>query len=489
MAMASWRPLVIAVVAAALLACTGTQRPDELATSSRDAASTGGGDRTSGTATDGATGADGATADGAAPSPTAGADGSGTGTTAAGPGGGSAGDSGVPAGGGDDGPPDAGIFAAEHDRIGITGTSIEICAHAALQLGAVFSATADDFMPYWDMVNEAGGIDGRQVHFTFTDDQYTPQGGVQAAQQCKDRDAFLMVGGIGFDTAPAVRQFAEQNDMLYLSSFATESDIGRYQRSFTFVPSIERLGLVAGQYAAAANPGARFAVVWRNSPNWQGGRDQFRAAVEAAGGTVVADVAVEKDQGDYTNAILTLKRSGADVVLGWVNVLEFAQLETQAAIQNYFPQWVVAGFNLVTDTVGHDIAGSRGPAAIGVWVTPPFPADPGADYQAEIDRMRATYQQYRPQSAGSLTDTHWQFWLFSAGLHQLLLDCGPDCTRDRLAGMLLDGYQQPATAVSCPVDFRRGGGRLGGFSVDIYRAVTDGDGARWSSDVRCAEGF
>lgn len=468
------------MLAALLLAtaCSGTRRP-ELATAGpeRPAAAEEG---------DGAGGGDTeATVPGEQPTdpdgtPVAG----GTGSGGAGSGSGSPGGGTTPGAGA----PTANLFSPATDRIGITDRSIDICSHAALQLGSVFNATAADFTPYWDQVNANGGVYGRQVRFTFTDDQYTPQGGTQAAQQCKANGAFLMVGGIGFDTAPAVRQFAEQNEMLYLSSFATEADIGRYRRSFSFVPSIERLGLIAGQYAAKQNPGKRFAVVWRNSPNWQGGRDQFRAAVEAAGGKVVADLPVEKDQGDYTNTILSLKRSGAEVVLGWVNILEFAQLETQAVIQGYRPQWVVAGFNLVTDTLGHDIDGSRGPAAIGVWVTPPFPADPGASYTADIERMRAAYRQHRPQSADRLTDTHWQFWLFSMGLHRVLLDCGPDCTRNRLAGMLLAGYQVDE-APGCPVDFKRGGGRLGGFSVDIYKAVPAGDRARWSSVVRCAEGF
>ena len=48
----------------------------------------------------------------------------------------------------------------------------------------------------------------RKVNMTFTDDQYTPQGGVQAAQQCQQSNPFLMAAGVGFDTVPAVRQWA-----------------------------------------------------------------------------------------------------------------------------------------------------------------------------------------------------------------------------------------------------------------------------------------
>lgn len=382
----------------------------------------------------------------------------------------------------------ANIFSPKNDRIGLTDTTLNLCIHASLQLGAVFDNTADDFRVYWQMVNDAGGIHGRKVNVSFTDDQYTPQGGAQAAQQCKANNAFVMGGGVGFDTVPAVRQFAEQNDMLYLSSFATERDIAKYSRSFSFVPSIERLGNISGQYAASNFKGKKFGVIWRNSPNWQGGRDQFKAAVAQKGGTVVADVPVQKDQGDYTNAILTLRNAGAEVVLGWVNVLEFTQLAKQANAQNYRPTWVVGGFNLITDTLGHDIDGTNGPPAVGVWVTPPYPADPGADYQPEIDRMLAAFAKYRPSKNGKVNDVDWQVWVYSKQIHQLLQDCGRDCSRNRLAGMMLAGYRT-SVPPGCDMDFARGGGRLAGFAIDIFKAVPNGAGARWSSAARCREGF
>jgi hypothetical protein len=54
--------------------------------------------------------------------------------------------------------------------------------------------------------------------------------------------------------------------------------------------------------------------------------------------------------------------------------------------------------------------------------------------------------------------------------------------------MFLAGYRADIPP-SCPMDFTRGGGRLGGFGVEIYSAMPNGGGARWSSTARCAEGF
>jgi ABC-type branched-subunit amino acid transport system substrate-binding protein len=338
------------------------------------------------------------------------------------------------------------------------------------------------------MLNDQGGIQGRKIDISFTDDAYTPQGGVQAAQQCKANQAFVMGGGVGFDTVPAVRAFAEQNDMLYLSSFATEADISRYQRSFSAVLSVERFGQIIGEFAAAKFPGAKVGVVWRNSPNWQGGRDRFLATARERGLQIVADIPVEKDQGDYTNAILRLRDAGAQVVFGWINVLEFTQFEVQARVQDLTPTWLVAGANLLTDTLGHDVDGTKGSQAYGFWPGAVYPPEPGASYQAEIDRMLAAYHKYRPAKDGKVGETEWQFWLASRQLHGLLDLCGRDCSRNKLAGILLDLGPTKADPL-CPIDFRRGGGHLGGFALDVWKAVPDGDGSRWTTEAHCAEGF
>ena len=130
----------------------------------------------------------------------------------------------------------ANLFSADQDRVGISSSQITLCMHAALALGPAFH-DSPDFQVYWQWLNDNGGIYGRKVNMVFTDDAYTPTGGVQAAQQCYSHnpEPFFMMAGVGFDTVPAVRQWAEQNKMLYLASFATEN--GLYGSKYTFEPS------------------------------------------------------------------------------------------------------------------------------------------------------------------------------------------------------------------------------------------------------------
>lgn len=382
----------------------------------------------------------------------------------------------------------ANLFAPNRDRIGITASELTLCTHAALVLGPAFQDSEKDFQVYWQWLNDNGGIYGRKVRHIFTDDQYTPSGGVQAAQQCYSRNPqpFLMMSGVGFDTVPAVRQWAEQNKELYLASFATEKGLSNLKYSFHFPPSVEHFGKVAGRYVKARYPGGSVGVVWRNSPNWQGGRDAYRREVQSRGAKVT-DLPVSQNQGNYTNEILALKAANATTVLAWINVLEFGQLEKQAAQQNYYPRWVVAGFNLVTDTVGSDINGSKGPPAIGLWVTPEYHnGDTKSPWSPEQEKMRAAYRKYDPNH--TITDTDWQVWLLFKQVTQLFLDCGRDCTRNKVAGMLLSGYKAKVYPL-CNVDFARGRGKIGSFAFNVWKAVPRGDANGWQQIESCKENF
>jgi len=382
----------------------------------------------------------------------------------------------------------ANIFTPSQDRVGITNSAINLCMHAALVLGPAFHDSEQDFQVYWQWLNGNGGIYGRKVNMVFTDDAYTPTGGVQAAQQCfsNNPEPFLMMSGVGFDTVPAVRQWAEQNHKLYFASFATEHGLYNLKYTFQFSPSVEHFGDVAGNYVKSKYPGGSVGVVWRNSPNWQGGRDAFEKEVKSKGAKVT-DLPVSQNQGSYTNEILALKAAKATTVLAWVNVLEFAQLEKQAAQQSYYPRWVVAGFNLVTDTVGADINGSHGPPAVGIWVTPEYHnGDTTSPWAPEMKIMRAAYAKY--DSGHTITDTDWQAWLAFKETTRLLADCGKDCTKNKLAGMLLGGYKSAVNPL-CAVDFARGRGKLGSFGFNIWKAVSRSGGSGWQQTDACKESF
>jgi hypothetical protein len=63
---------------------------------------------------------------------------------------------------------------------------------------------------------------------------------VTAATACKGKNIFMLLGGIGFDQIPAVRNWAERNRMLYMHHTATVKGSKGQRFSFAPLPTVER---------------------------------------------------------------------------------------------------------------------------------------------------------------------------------------------------------------------------------------------------------
>ena len=263
----SRRAAAALLLAASLAACSAAPAPASLGqTETGGASGTTGGAAGAGTTAGPAGGPAGTT--GTAPGPAGTTSGTGgsvsgtggsTGAGVAGPGSGSGGSSATGGGGGavtSGGSGSTGgagpatrsqLFTPAENSIGITPTSITMCAHAALTYGAAFNTTDADFNVFWSAVNDDGGIFGRKVTVTYKNDNYDPKTAVDAATACKAEGIFMLLGGIGFDQIPAVRTWAETNHMLYLHHTATVEGSKGLKYSFTELPSVQRMGEGFGQ--------------------------------------------------------------------------------------------------------------------------------------------------------------------------------------------------------------------------------------------------
>ncbi|MBA2608332.1 MAG: ABC transporter substrate-binding protein [Actinobacteria bacterium] len=382
------------------------------------------------------------------------------------------------------------LFTSKEDSVGITKTSIDLCAHAALTYGAAFNTSKDDLNVYWSAVNDAGGIFGRKVNVTYENDNYSPDTAVQAATACKGKGIFFLLGGIGFDQIPAVRNWAETNHMLYLHHTATVQGTANQRYSFTGLPSTEKMGEMFGELVAARYKGKKVGIIKRNSPNWEPGVTAFKAIAKKYGISIVAERAVQNNQGSYTQEILDMQQ--ADVVWIWENALASTQIVKQAKAQNFNPDWLLFPFNLTSQTLGQD---ALNPKLVGVAMYPAYSkgdlSGQFAGYAEDIKEFEAQYKKYRPNVdlGGVAGDLLFLNWTGQKGLHLLLKQCGPDCTRNRLVDVLTGFKATRPFPSSCNVDFSRPGfARMGGFSVNIMETYRAPDNAvNWRNTDTCVE--
>lgn len=384
------------------------------------------------------------------------------------------------------------LFSGANDTAGITDTTITICAHAALTYGAAFNTSAEDLNVYWTAVNEAGGVHGRRVEVFYENDDYKPDTAVQAATRCKqNHNPFILLGGIGFDQIPAVRTWAEQQKVLYMHHTATKNGTDSQQYSFTTLPTTERTGEVFGELAVKRFGDGKFGIIKRLSENWEPGIRGFKSIAEPAGLDIRLEREVPQNKGSYVQDIVDMRNAGVDTVFVWLNALEATQFITQAHGQNWRPQFIVFPFNLTTQTLGD---AALDPPLVGVSMHNAYSmgdySGPFAAYADDMKQFEEQYARYRPNAdiGGVGGDLIFLNWSGQKAMHQLFLQCGRDCTRNRLVE-IMHGLRSKPVSSGCTVDFTRAGNpRRGGWEASIMVAYRAPSGkVNWKNTDTCIE--
>ena len=386
------------------------------------------------------------------------------------------------------GPPVAQLYSGADDVIGITSKQIELCAHAALTYGSAFNISAADLDVYWDWVRDHGGIYGRTVHTDYENDNYDPGAAVKAAQTCKDLNTFFLLGGIGFDQIPAVRQWAEQNHVLYYHHIATIEGSQGLRYSFSPLPTVEQMGTMFGELAVQRFRGQKVGVLYRQSTNWSPGSDAFIRVVKAAGMTVVTH-GVGLNQANYTQELADFNTSGVKVVFAWENALATTEMIKQAEGQDYHPSWLVFPFNLEVNTLGSN-AMDQPILGVAAWDA----YDPGyygggfTPYAADIKEFEAEYATYDRNAnlSGDGGDLLFLNWEAQRQVADMLRLCGAGCTRNKIAGILLAGYNRTVPP-NCNIDFAKTSDHHhGGFLANVLEVQKDPNGrANFVPTARC----
>lgn len=395
-----------------------------------------------------------------------------------------------PPGGGAEG---STLFSGAANVEGITPTSITMCAHAALTYGAAFNTKDTDFNVFWQAVSEEkGGIFGRKVNVTYEDDKYTPTDAVIAAQKCADKGIFMLLGGIGFDQIPAVRNWAESHKMLYLHHTATVEGSAGLKYSFTELPTVERMGDGFAQLYLSKFKGKKVGIIERDGVNWKPGADHFKAGLKKAGfaDKIVADQKVADKKGNYTSDILAMKNAGAEVVFLWENALNGLEYLKQSKAQQYSPNYMAFPFNLASQTLGSD---AMTPPLDGVAMYPAYSkgdyAGSFSSYADDVKLFEAQYAKYDSgvDLGGVGGDLLFLNWTAQKALYAQLLACGKDCTRNKFIDVLQTYHSRP-TSSACLIDFTHGDGHHGADELNFMETYNSPSGkVNWRNTQACVK--
>ncbi|MFO8048337.1 MAG: ABC transporter substrate-binding protein [Desulfosudaceae bacterium] len=229
---------------------------------------------------------------------------------------------------------------------GVTDTEIHIGQTGPLSGPAsIWGGTVKGAALRFKMVNEAGGIHGREiVHHTY-DDAYNPaktKAGVKRLQESIGMFAWL--GGVGTSNGLAVMDYLVQRQIPWVGPFSGSDDWYNPPRKnvFAIYPPYRFEAESLCDYAISKQGKKNIAVVYQDDGYGHGGLEGARKAMDKYSMDLVAEIPVGREDVDFSSVVVQLRKAEPDAVLLWISpfsALRFLKTARQVGLS---PQWMTS---------------------------------------------------------------------------------------------------------------------------------------------------
>lgn len=302
-------------------------------------------------------------------------------------------------------------------------------------------------MAYFDMVNAAGGINGRKVRLISLDDAYSPPKTVEMVRRLVEQDEVMAVFGLlGTAGNSAVARYLNTKKVpqLLISSGASKwLDTRSYPMTMTALPTYDTEAAIYAKYALKQNPNARIGVLYQNDDL---GRDYLQGLHRGLGEAgrkkhIVAEVSYEVTDPTVNAQILQLQSSGADVLVVAAVPKFAAQAVRRMGELGWKPLLVLTN---IANSIGTVIQPAGPQYAVGA-ISAAYmkdPTDPSWAKDEGMQRWHAFMDKW--YSSGNKADVfNVTGYYIASFMHRLLAGCGDELTRENLMRVAesVDGWQ------------------------------------------------
>lgn len=183
---------------------------------------------------------------------------------------------------------------------------------------SAFAQIARSAEAYFRKINDEGGVNGRRIQMLIADDAYSPPKTVEQTRRLVESDeVLLMFGGVGTPTNNAVHKYLNDRKIpqLFLGSGASKwDDPKNFPWTVGWQPTYRDEAIAYAKYMKGSRPDAKIGVLYQNDDL---GKDYLKALEEGLGssGQIVARVPYETTSPTIDTQIVSLKSSGAEVLL------------------------------------------------------------------------------------------------------------------------------------------------------------------------------
>jgi len=217
---------------------------------------------------------------------------------------------------------------------------------------SAFSSYGRVMTSYFEMINEAGGINGRKITLISLDNAYSPPKAMEQTRKLVEDDGvFADVGTVGTTPNSAIQKYLNQNQVphVFVSAGGRRfNDPKNFPWSVPMYPGFEMEGKTFGNYIIRNKPDAKIAVLYQNDDYGKDFLTGLKAALEKGSPKIVAEASYELTDPTIDSQIVKLKDSGADVLMDFTTPKFAAQTLKKTTELNWHPaQFLVSPTNSV----------------------------------------------------------------------------------------------------------------------------------------------
>ena len=333
-------------------------------------------------------------------------------------------------------------FAEKRYGPGVSDTEIKI-GQTMPYSGPVSlnSPTGKTMAAYFAKINDEGGVNGRKIILISLDDGYSPPRTMEQTRRLvEDEGVLIIFGSLGTPTNLAIQKYlnAKKVPQLFITTGVTKfGDPKNYPWTMGFLPNFATETAAYANYVLRNQPDAKIAVLYQNDDY---GKDLLKGLKAAFGDKstklIVAESTYEVTDPTVDQQIITLKSSGADVLMNFSTPKAGAQAIRKVYDIGWHPlHFLASPANSMSGTlkpVGFDKAVglisatySKDPS------DPQWNSDPGV--QGYLAFMKKYYAEADPADPNALRG-----YDEAMALVQVLKQCGDDLTRENVMRQATD---------------------------------------------------
>lgn len=327
-------------------------------------------------------------------------------------------------------------FAQKKYDVGATDTEIKLgnimpYSGPASAYGAI--GKAED--AYFRKINDEGGINGRKIKFISYDDGYSPPKAVEQARKLVESDEVLaLVSPMGTPSNSAIQKYLNLKKVPHLFPATNAS---KWADPVNFPWTMGPVGMgylsegrVFATYLLKEKPGEKIAVLYQNDDFGKELLKGLKAGLGDKASLIVAEAGYEVSDPTIESQIVTLKHSGATVLMSFATPKFVSQSIKRVAQIGWTPLHFVPS---VASSIGTVIAPAGFENAQGVVSATIIKdtADPQWKDDAGMKAYLAFLAKYMPDANKS--DALLEYGYSTAQvIVQVLKQCGDDLTRENV---------------------------------------------------------